>query len=342
MSLGVVVVTYNAEDVIAQCLASLASSVASDLRVVVVDNASKDDTCQRIQQWASGAFEVGDIDGIFSVTEPVRTTLIECDSNSEDLSLDTGQIALVRLRENLGFAGGVNVGIKSLLRMPMVEAIWILNPDCVVEATTAQKLIETAHAVKPFGVIGGRIYYSSPKLMIQSDGGRISLWTGTCYPFNMTAIGRDIRAPEDSELDYIPGTHMVVSREFIQHAGLMPEQYFLYYEEMEWCLRRGKLPLVFAANAPVHHIGGHTAGSATINNRPSPLAAYFMARNRIRFIARMRPAALPVAFFYGIAKALRCLWRKEFMTALAMFRGLLGMGPTRKIKEIIGRATLPS
>ncbi|MCB0476346.1 MAG: hypothetical protein KDC69_11765, partial [Flavobacteriaceae bacterium] len=189
---------------------------------------------------------------------------------------------------------------------------------------------------------GGRIYYDFPQFMIQSDGGTINLWTGTCRPFNMTRIGQDIPGPIEEDLDYIPGTHMLVSREFISCAGLMPENYFLYYEEMEWCLRRGNLPLLFCADAAVHHIGGQAAGSATINNGPSPLSAYFMARSRMQFVARMKPAAIPIAFVYVFAKALRCIARRQVSIGFAMLRGLSGLGPTKEALNKIGRTELPS
>ncbi len=339
MVVGVVIVTYEAEDVIARCLGSLMSSVGADLRVILVDNASRDATIENARRWAAGSVQVESVEGIFRAAAPRRFDVVE--STSEIPPLSHGEIGLIRSPENIGFAAGVNLGIKSFLAMPDVEAVWILNPDCIVENATAKNLVEKARQAGSFGVIGGRIYYDSPQFMIQSDGGKINLWTGTCRPFNMTRVGRDVPGPVESDLDYIPGTHMLVSREFIDRAGLMPERYFLYYEEMEWCLRRGELPLLFCVEAPVHHIGGHAAGSATINNGPSPLSAYFMTRSRIRFVAKMNPAAIPVAVAYAFAKAVRCFGRRQIATGTAMIRGLSGMGPTEETLKIIGRSRLP-
>ena len=340
MVVGVIVVTFDAEDVITRCLDSLMSSVGADLRIIVVDNASHDATVENVRQWAAGTVPARSVDGIFRAVPSRRLDLVE--STSDIPALEDGQIGLLRSPENLGFAGGVNLGVKAFMAMPAVDAVWILNPDCVVESSTAEKLVERALGAESFGIVGGRVFYDSPQLMIQSDGGRINLWTGTCYPFNMTRVGREIPGPVERELDYIPGTHMLVSREFIDRVGPMPETYFLYYEEMEWCLRRGDLPLLFSVNAPVHHIGGHTAGSATINKGPSPLSAYFMTRSRIRFMARMRPTAVPVAFAYALAKAVRCLGRRQTATGIAMIRALLGMGPTQEMLRAIGRTRLPN
>ncbi len=342
MVVGVVVVTYNAGDVIGRCLASLASSEGVDpgaLRILVVDNASADNTAEQVRAWAAGKANA-EGDGLFRPAPPRPRPLVE--STSEIHHLPEGAAGLIRSPENLGFAGGVNLGLKSLLAMPDVEAMWILNPDCVVENGTARKLVETARAAGRYGVIGGRVFYQQPPLMIQSDGGRVNLWTGTCTPFNQTLVGRDVPPPAERALDYISGAHMLASRAFVQQAGLMPERYFLFYEEVEWCLRRGDLPLLLCPEAPAHHLGGHSIGSATVHTGPSPLSAYFMARNRIRFLASVRPVAVPVAFAYGTLKAFRCLMRRQRPAGLAMLRGLVGMAPSAAMLKRINRQALPA
>lgn len=340
MIIGVVVVTYNAKDVIARCLTSLVSSEDAELRILVVDNASADGTAEQVRAWAAGTVHVDDSDGLFRAAPPVARPLVE--STTEITSLPEGGIGLICSPENLGFAGGVNLGLRSLLAMPEVDAMWVLNPDCVAENTTAAKLAAKAQQAGSYAVIGGRVFYQTPHLMIQSDGGYVNMWSGTCYSFNQTRIGRDVPIPAESQLDYIAGAHMLASREFVQQTGLMPEQYFLFYEEVEWCMRRGSLPLLLCPEAPVHHIGGHTIGSATINSGPSPLSAYFMARNRIRFLATMRPVAVPFAFVYGTLKALRCLTRGQRPAGLAMLRGLFGLQPTRDMLRRINRPSLPT
>lgn len=340
MATGVIVVTYHAEEVILDCLESLLASRDVDLRILVVDNASQDSTVSTIQSWAHGQHPW---DGSNKPFQPVAHGPLPIVVGEEHIEmLPAGTIGVLRLSENQGFAAGVNAGLRVFIGMPEVANFWILNPDCMAEANTAQMLVEKARTVGKFGIIGGRVFYTSPSLMVQSEGGRVNLWSGTCIPFNLGQIGRDVLEPPADALDYIAGSHMFVSRDFLAQAGLIPEDYFLYFEEVDWCLRRGDLPLLACAGAAVHHHGGHTIGSATLAKAPSPLSAYFMTRSRLKFVARWHPVALPYAWTYTLLKAARFLLRRQHATGLAMMRALLGRGPSRDILALIGRRDLPS
>ncbi len=340
MAIGVVIVTYNAQDIIIDCLQSVVASLGVDVRPVVIDNGSTDQTVAVVESWAkqrsqslqSNAAEEGQA---LAAPELIKSTdaLPGVPSNA---------IGLIASSQNLGFAGGVNLGIRSLMVLPEIDSFWILNPDCVAEPKTASRLLEKTAKYKEYGIVGGRVFYSEPKHMIQSDGGKVNFWTGTCIPFNMTKVGRSTIPPQECELDYVSGAHMLVSRKFVERAGLMPEEYFLYYEEIDWCQRRGDLALLFTSNAAVHHIGGYTVGSAKINKRPSPIAAYFMARSRIMFVLKYRPMAVPFALLYCVQKAVRHLVHGHQQTAREVLRGTFGFGLSKDIQRIIGRSKLPT
>lgn len=330
MTTGVVIVTYNASDVILDCLESLIASHNTDLRIVVVDNASSDDTVARIRAWADNpTLWQGSDDGQFVPVAhgPIHLT-------EKVPAAASGELALIAHPVNTGFAGGVNIGLRLLQADPGVDYFWILNPDCVAENETAARLEAEAARVKDhFSLISGRIYYKKPDLMIQSDGGRINFLTGICSPFNLGRIGRDIAAPPARDLDYVTGAHMFASRAFLEQAGLMPEEYFLYYEEMDWCCRRGDLPMLFCTEAAVHHDGGHSLGSATLRQGPSAMASYFMGRSRMRFIRRYRPFALPVTFGYSAAKAMKYLLKGQSPAAFGLLRGICGLNPTAEVTK---------
>lgn len=328
MVTGVVVVTYNARDIVLDCVESLLASQDADLRIVIVDNASSDDTVDVIRNWAeTGEGWSPTNGGYFTPVDHKKVDLVD-----HVPSTGLSQIALIVEPVNLGFAGGVNVGLRLLKDDPEVDYFWVLNPDCVAENQTAARLENAARNAGEFGLIGGRVYYKDPALMIQCDGGRINFNTGTCIPFNMTKVGRDVLAPESSQLDYISGAHIMVSRLFLEQAGLMPEEYFLYYEEMDWCTRRGDLPMHFCAEAAVHHDGGHTLGSATINNGPSTISAYFMGRSRMRFVWKYRPVALPLAFAYGVLKSVKFMMKGQVKSGRAFLRGVCGFKPSKEVQ----------
>ena len=179
MVIGVVVVTYNASDVVIGCLESLLASQGVDLRIVVVDNASSDLTIETIHDWASGG---GLWSGNNAPFKPVPHGPMGLVSGAPQAG--ERAIGLISSAENRGFAGGVNLGLQALLTLPEIDNFWILNPDCMAGSKTALQLENCARQAGSFGVIGGRVYYSSPPQMIQSDGGRVNLWTGNCIPFN--------------------------------------------------------------------------------------------------------------------------------------------------------------
>lgn len=328
MVIGVVVVTYNARDVVLDCVESLLASLNADLRIVVVDNASSDDTVDVIRQWAETGDGWAPASGAYFT--PKDHGKIELVTHVPAAGLT--QIALLTETVNSGFAGGVNVGLRLLKDDPEVDYFWVLNPDCVAENQTAARLENAADEAGAFSLLGGRVYYKTPALMIQCDGGRINFNTGTCIPFNMTDVGRDVPPPQSTQLDYISGAHIMASRAFLDKAGFMPEEYFLYYEEMDWCTRRGDLPMHFCAEAAVHHDGGHTLGSATINNGPSTISAYFMGRSRMRFVWRYRPVALPLAFAYGVLKSMKFMMKGQVKSGRAFLRGICGFKPSKEIQ----------
>lgn len=342
MAIGVVVVTFEADDIITDCLESLLASAGGvDLRIVVADNASSDQTVKTIRDWAGGTRPPPPVAGDIPYTPVPHGPVPLVEGAAAVGNLGRGEIGLITSSENLGFAGGVNLGLRALMANPDVTCFWVLNPDCMAGAGTAKRLQDRAQAAGRFGIIGGRVYYTTPPDMIQADGGRVNLWTGICNPCNLRKVGKDVPAPDQASLDYIVGSHMFVSRDFIEQAGFMPEDYFLYYEEVDWSLRRGDLPLLFEPEAAVYHHGGHTIGSATVRSGPSPLSAYFLNRARMRFVARYRPWALPISFTYSTTRAIRALLRGQRAAGLAALRGLFGMPPSQAMLARIGRKALP-
>ena len=336
-SIGVVVVAFNAGEALLDCVESLLAAAgadgAPDLRVLVVDNASPDGTLARLEGWATGAAPWDASRALPFAPRPrgpVRIDARDLAADGRHESLGTaaeGVVGFLQTGTNGGFAAGVNRGLETFRAMPEVDWFWILNPDAVTEGGTPAALARAARAAEAeggFAVIGGRTFYADPPLMIQTDGGRVDLRTGRLLPFNLGAVGRGVPGPGPGALEYVPGCHMLASRAFLDRAGLMPEDYFLYYEEVDWCLRRGELPLLWTSDAPIHHLSGASIGSATLAGGPSALSAYWMTRSRLRFVRRWKPAALPRAAAYSAFKALQMARRGNRAGAKAALRALAG------------------
>lgn len=227
--------------------------------------------------------------------------------------------------DNLGYAGGMNACLKAT---PDADAWWILNPDTEPSAT-AMALMAARLVTGDCDAVGSSILGSQRD--VQSHGGRWRPWLARAE-----AIGRGepvgaLPAVADVERvqNYISGASLMVTARFLQVAGPMREDYFLYGEEVEWCLRgvqRG-MRLGFAAGARVLHHAGTTTGAAKdIHSRPR-LPVYLDERNKILVTRDRFPARLPVAagaaFLLILMRfARRGAWRQTGYALAGWFDGL--------------------
>jgi hypothetical protein len=326
--LGVVLVAYNSADVILDCLETLFSAAQADdtaLRVVVVDNASPDAGVAEIRAWASGAVPyVPPADLPFphlDLPKPVPAERLE----------------IIAAGVNGGFAAGVNIGLRHLFADPAVNRVWILNPDSVVPPGTPAALAR--HDPGPFSLMGGRVLYYETPNVIQSDGGTLNRWTGVTGNLNLSNEAARTEMPRLEDLAFISGASMVASRAFWDLAGPMPEEYFLYYEEVDWALRRGPLPLAIAPGAIIHHRAGTSIGSATLERAASAFSTYFKSRSRMKFIRKRFPHAVFTATMYSIAKMAQYAGRGQLPAAQALWDGTRGGLPQRHILERLSAET---
>ena len=97
---------------------------------------------------------------------------------------------------------------------------------------------------------------------------------------------------------------MLVSRSFLDQVGLMREDYFLYFEELDWAKRgRPQFELGIAPTSHVYHKEGASIGSSTSREKRSSLSERYLSRNRILFTRRYYPKSLPSVFFWVYAAA---------------------------------------
>jgi len=315
--LSVIIVTYNSADVIRDCLESLILSEDEKLKIVIVDNASTDETDVVIRKW--------------SAEKPISFDEVPVRAEGQP----EADLTLIRSHVNIGFAGAVNHGISFQMQDPDCDLFWILNPDCEVEVTTATSFRECADCSPIFALMGSRILYREAPGLIQSDGGRVGYWTGICRNVNQGVSPELAIRPEEEVLDFLSGASVVASRHFIETVGLMRENYFLYYEEVEWAARRGELPLMLCKNALVHHIGGTAIGSGSVTRRASPFALYFNFRNRMRFLAHVRPWVLPVSYMASLARIMKLASQNAWPEAWAALLGMCQLPPPKAVRAIL-------
>lgn len=259
----IVVVNWNGRNDTLECLASLMDLDYPRHTVVAVDNASSDGSVKEIR-------------------------------------LRFPQVTILQAGANLGFAGGNNVGIRHALEHG-ADYVWILNNDTVVAPDALTRLLERMQAKTDAGMCGSKLVYYHDRRQVQALGGATyNRWF--CIPKH---LGRnsDVDAAVDVEevearLDYVVGASLLVSRRFVETIGLMNEDYFLYFEELDWAARaRGRFSLAYAENSIVYHKEGASIGGKI--DRPlerSSISDYYWMRNRLIFTRKFYPYALPTAY----------------------------------------------
>jgi GT2 family glycosyltransferase len=291
-----------------ECLESVFRSGYEPFQVVVCDNDSGDGSMARIRDWAEGRLPVTRGDGEAPdvsgppVVKPVQFLELTADTAAERSfpARSTARLILLHSGGNLGFAGGNNVAIRYVLREPEIAYIWLLNNDTVVAPEALGELVAAAETGERVGAVGSKVFYHHDPARIQAaGGGRFVRWqAATRYAEKEgTPQGGDAAPPP---LDYVTGSSMLVPTEAFRSVGLLDERYFLYYEEVDWCLRarRAGWHMVYAPFSLVWHKEGSSVG------RRSPRADYYSTRNALLITRKLNPHLMPLVMLYTLYRNL--------------------------------------
>ena len=188
-------------------------------------------------------------------------------------------VRFIRSEKNLGFAGGNNIGIEQA----NADYLFLVNNDTEFSKGLVEELVDTMERNPLVGIISPKIcYFDEPKLIQYAGFTEMNFNTG-----RNKCIGQFERdqGQYDDRIEptgYAHGAAMMIRSSVIPKAGLMPEAFFLYYEEMDWCerIKRSGYQVWINTNAVIYHKESLSVG------KNSPLKEYFMTRNRILFIRR--------------------------------------------------------
>ena len=230
------------------------------------------------------------------------------------------QVKFLRSAKNLGFAGGNNLGIAQATG----EYLLFLNNDTEVAPDFLEPLVHLFEQNPQAGIASPKIIYFGTNNLIQYAGSHgINTWTGRSITIgNLEPDHGQHNHSRPTQL--ADGAAMLVPRRVIDAVGNMPELYFLYYEELDWCeiIKRAGYSCHYVAESTVYHKESTSVGKASV------LKTYYMNRNRLLFIRRnfsgwsrwssalvFVAAALP-------KKALQFSAQREWQHLRALARGL--------------------
>jgi GT2 family glycosyltransferase len=312
----VILLNWNGWRDTVECLESVLRLEGPEVRVVVCDNASSDSSLDHIVSWAQGHTSPEFDDPHYGyladtpLSKPVRFAQWK---PGEAIDIEAEErLTLISTGANLGFAGGCNVGLRYVMERGDAEFIWLLNNDTVVRPDAVQLLCEKMWTNPEIGFCGSTmVFYAEPNVVQCYGGYDFNDWTARVLP--LTHASRADALPEEAAIErrlkYISGAAMFVRPEVLSTIGLMNEQYFLYFEEIDWATRAaGKYTLGWCARSVVYHKEGRSIGSNRSHLRRSLSSERYLSRNRIIFMMTYYPARLPVTLLWvTVVAALRLL-----------------------------------
>jgi GT2 family glycosyltransferase len=255
-SVHIVLLNWNDTADTLECLRSLRKLRHSDFQIVVVDNGS---------------------------SEPCTAAV----------AAEFPEVRVIESGENLGFAGGCNVGIRAALDAG-ARYVWLLNNDTVVHPDALSALIETARSRRRCGIAGSKILFFDRPTTIDHAGGTLNLRRGHAWHIGCGEIDGG-QHDSDRPAAFVTGCSLLADTKMIREIGPLDPDYFAYWEDVDFCTRaqRAGWEVVYSAGSRVWHKGGTVA-------RPSPLVRYLCARNVLRYVARHHRRILPITVAFWI------------------------------------------
>jgi hypothetical protein len=253
---AVIIANWNRKDDTLDCLKSLrrVSTYGYELSVIVVDNGSTD----------------GSVEALNKITNLVFRS--------------------IPLKENAGFVGGNNIGIKAAIE-DGADYVLLLNNDTLVDKSLIRELLKSAEKNKEAGVLTPKIYFAPgfefhkdryPKSLLGKiiwfAGGVIDWSNVYASNFGVDEVDRG-QFDEEKEIDFATGCAMFIKGKVIAKVGLLDERYFAYLEDAEYCQRvkRAGWKVIYVPTGYLWHKVSQTSKSG------GDLNDYFLTRNRMLF-----------------------------------------------------------
>jgi len=210
--------------------------------------------------------------------------IIVLDNHSTDGSVDAIRqmypaVQIIELDENHGYAGNNNVGIQSALEQG-ADWVFVLNEDVVLADDCIEKLMAIGEGDSQIGILGPLVYHSDEPGVIQSAGGMLGRYWESIH------LGKDEQDQGQFHMphlvEWVSGCAILVRRTAIEQAGMLDKDYFIYWEETEWCIRIGRAgwKIMHVPQARIWHKGVQR------NYQPKPSFTYYGTRNHLLTLAK--------------------------------------------------------
>ncbi|GMQ79560.1 MAG: glycosyltransferase family 2 protein [Anaerolineae bacterium] len=252
---------------------------------------------------------------------------IVLDNNSTDGSVEAIQerfpsAQIIRLVENLGYAGNNNIGIEAAIAQG-AEWVFVLNEDTILDPECLTQLVRVGLSDDQIGIVGPMVYHHNEPEIIQSAGGLLgSNWESIHLAKDELDRGQFTNS---HQVEWISGCGIMVRGTVIEQVGMIDARFFYFWEETEWCVRAAKSGwLIFhVPKAKLWHKGVQR------DYHPKPSLFYYSTRNWFLLLSKHHApfTAWIVAWITTLRTltswSIRPKWRSMRANRDAMFKGML-------------------
>lgn len=298
----IVLLNYNGFLDTIECLESVLKLHYENFQIIVVDNSETAEPFENLTNWALGNLEVKE--SLFeNLVFPLEQKPVEFYTTVEDEFLDkelTEKIVFVKANQNNGFAAGNNMALQYILKFGTPDSyIWLLNNDTVVANESLSIIFEQMSLHQEEKCIYGTplVDYYNPTT-IQLIGGVYNKITGLSSHFGEGKKTEELITYFDEvvkKIDYPSGGSMLIKMPFLRELGLLSEDYFLFFEELDWVSRAkvigGKVSILNYFGV-FHKQGGST--KSKFKEKKSEFIDLVSLNSRILFARKFNKENLPL------------------------------------------------
>ncbi len=275
---AVIILNWNGSEDTIECLESLRQITYPNYNILVVDNASSDNSIEKIRLYCKGKIEVKS--DFFKYSKRNKPLKIVEHTKEEFEKINFTGIVLIKNGKNYGFAEGNNIGIRYVLNNLNSDYILLLNNDTVVDSDFLAELIKVSESSYDIGFAGPKIYYynfNNKQNVINFAGGTLNMLRGQSQSIGVNEVDSG-QYDKIKTVEYGEGSCLLIKREVLEKIGLFDTKYFAYWEEADLCKRGCKAGYksLYVPKAKIWH-----KVSASTDD---PTKLYYYTRNKFWFM----------------------------------------------------------
>jgi hypothetical protein len=264
---SIILVNYNTAEHTLECVDSLNNIDYKNYEIVIVDNLSRTEDVEKLN------------------------------------SITNSKVTVIKNKENSGFSGGNNLAIKMVLEKS--DYILLLNNDTTVEKDFLNIMINKAESESDIGVVCPKIFNYYNRTEVSYGSADINYFKGGVFIYGINEKNEKVYNTS-REITFATGCCMLIKAETLRKTGLLPEEYFLYFEDTDYSMKvmKSGYKMWYEPMAVIYH------KESVSTEKCSPNYQYYFSRNRFMFIKKNfelknKITAYPVSFMYIVKSILK-------------------------------------